>query len=63
MLVIGYPRSPGTQIVGPWAIDSINSHRDLRTGTQYVDNWASRDRETEREREREIYIYMYIYIY
>ena len=37
------PRSPGTHIVGPWVIDSINSYRDLRTGTQYVGNWASRD--------------------
>ena len=37
-----YPRSPGTHIVGPWAIDSINSYRDLRTGTQYIGNWASR---------------------
>ena len=36
-------RSPGTHIVGPWVIDSINSYRDLRTGTQYMGNWASRD--------------------
>ena len=38
-----YPRSPGTHIVGPWVIDSINLYRDLRTGTQYMGNWASRD--------------------
>ena len=36
------PRSPGTHIVGPWVIDSINSYRDLRTRTQYIGNWASR---------------------
>ena len=36
------PRSPGTHIVGPWVIDSLNSYRDLRTGTQYIGNWASR---------------------
>ena len=36
------PRSPGTHIVGPWVIDSINLYRDLRTGTQYIGNWASR---------------------
>ena len=29
-------------IVGPWVIDSINVYRDLRTGTQYIGNWASR---------------------
>ena len=29
-------------IVGPWVIDSINLYRDLRTGTQYIGNWASR---------------------
>ena len=29
-------------IVGPWVRDSINLCRDLRTGTQYVGNWASR---------------------
>ena len=37
-----YPTSPGTHIVGPWAIDNIKLYRDLRTGTQYVGNWASR---------------------
>ena len=36
------PRSPGTHIVGPRVIDSINLYMDLRTGTQYVGNWASR---------------------
>ena len=36
------PRSPGTHIVGPWVIDSINLYKDLRTGTQYMGNWASR---------------------
>ena len=36
------PRSPGTHIVGPWVIDSINLYKDLRTGTQYMVNWASR---------------------
>ena len=41
-LVLSIPRSPGTHIVGPWVIDSINSYRDLRTGTQYIGNWASR---------------------
>ena len=38
----GYPNnffgSPGTHIVGPWVIDSINSYGDLRTGTQYIGN-------------------------
>ena len=38
-----YPRSPGTHRVGPWVIDSINLYRDLRTGTQYIGNWATRD--------------------
>ena len=38
------PRSPGTHIVGPWVIDSINLCRDLRTGTRYIGNWASRER-------------------
>ena len=28
--------------VGPWVIDSINLNGDLRTGTQYIGNWASR---------------------
>ena len=37
-----FPRSPGTHIVGPWVIESIHLHKDLRTGTQYVGNWASR---------------------
>ena len=37
-----YPRSPGTHIVGPWVTDSINLYRVLRTGTQYLGNWASR---------------------
>ena len=36
------PRSPGTHMVGPWVIDSINLYRDLRTGTQYIGNWACR---------------------
>ena len=44
-----YPRSPGTHIVGPWVTDSIRLYRDLRTGTQYIGNWASR-----------IYIYIYM---
>ena len=35
------PRSPGTHLVGPWATDSIDSYRDLRTGTQNMGNWAS----------------------
>ena len=38
------PRSPGTHIVGPWVTDSIKSYRVLRTGTQYIGNWASRVR-------------------
>ena len=38
------PRSPGTHIVGPWVIDSINFYRDLRTGAQYIGIWASRVR-------------------
>ena len=37
------PRSPGTHTVGPWVVDSTNLYRDLRTGTQYIGNWASRD--------------------
>ena len=41
---LAYPGSPGTHIVGPWVIDSISSYRDLRTGTQYIGNWASRVR-------------------
>ena len=41
--VIMVPRSPGTHIVGPWVIDSISSYRDLRTGTQYIGIWASRE--------------------
>ena len=36
-----YPRSPGTHTVGPWVTDSIQIYRDLRTGTQYIGNWAS----------------------
>ena len=36
------PRSPGTHIVGPWVTDNIKLHVDLRPGTQYVGNWASR---------------------
>ena len=37
------PRSPGTHVVGPWVIDTINLYRDLRAGTLYViSNWASR---------------------
>ena len=36
------PRSPGTHVVGPWVIDSIDLYRDLRTGTRYTGNWASR---------------------
>ena len=38
----GSLRSPGTRIVGPWVIDSINSYRDLGIGTHYIGNWASR---------------------
>ena len=37
-------RSPGTHTVGPWVTDNIELYRDLRTGTQYTGNWASRDR-------------------
>ena len=40
---LNLPRSPGTHVVGPWVIDSLISYRDLRTGTQYIGNWASRD--------------------
>ena len=47
-----YLRSQGTFIVGPWVIDRINSYRDLRTGTQYIGNRASR-----------VHIYIYIYTY
>ena len=36
------PRSPGTHIVGPWVTDNIYLYRDVRTGTQYIGNWASR---------------------
>ena len=36
-------RSPGTHIVGPWVLDGIKLYRDLRTGTQYIGNWASRE--------------------
>ena len=39
-----YPTSPGTHVVGPWVIDTKNLYRDLRTGTQYIGNWASKDR-------------------
>ena len=39
-----YPRSPGTHIVGPWVTDTIYLYRDFWTGTQYIGNWASRDR-------------------
>ena len=35
------PGSPGTHVVGPWVPDSIKLYRDLRTGTQYIGNWAS----------------------
>ena len=42
MLPGSFPRSPGTHIVGSWAIDSISLCRDPRTGTQYRGNWASR---------------------
>ena len=35
--------SPGTHIVGPWVTDSIKLYRDLRTGTQYIGDWASKD--------------------
>ena len=38
---VTYPGSPGTHIVGPWLIDSMNLYRDLRSGTQYIGNWAS----------------------
>ena len=37
------PRSPGTHIVGSWAIACINSYKDPRTGTLYTGNWASRE--------------------
>ena len=37
-----FPRSPGTHIVGPWVINTINVYRDLGAGTQYIGNWASR---------------------
>ena len=37
------PTSPGTHIVGPWVTDSIQVYKVLRTGAQYVGNWASRD--------------------
>ena len=36
------PRSPGTHIVGPWVTDSFKFSRVLRTGTQYIGNWAFR---------------------
>ena len=36
------PRSPGTHTVGSRGIGSITLHRDPRTGTQYIGNWASR---------------------
>ena len=36
------PTTPGTHIVGPWVIDSINLCRDLRTETQYIGIWATR---------------------
>ena len=29
-------------IVGPWVTDSMKLYRGLRTGTQYIGNWASR---------------------
>ena len=41
---LSYPRSSGTDIVGPWDIDSTKLYRDLRTGTQNMGIWASRDR-------------------
>ena len=41
--ILQFPRSPGTHIPGPWVIDSISLYRDLRTGTQYIGTWASRD--------------------
>ena len=31
-------------IVGPWVTDNMKLYRDLRTGTQYVGYWASRDK-------------------
>ena len=37
-----FPRSPGTHIAGPWVVESTNLCRDLKTGTQYIGNWASR---------------------
>ena len=40
--ILGFPRSPGTYLVGPWVIDSIGLYRDPRTGTQYIGNWAFR---------------------
>ena len=27
-------------IVEPWVTETINFYRDLRTGTQYIGNWA-----------------------
>ena len=30
-------------MVGPWVIDGTNLYRDLRTGTEHIGNWASRD--------------------
>ena len=33
-------------MIGPWVIDSIHFYRDLRTGTQYIGNWASRESKT-----------------
>ena len=36
------PRSPGTHVLGSWVTDSIKLCRVLRTGTQYIGNWASR---------------------
>ena len=29
-------------MVGPWVADSIRLYRVLRTGIQYIGNWASR---------------------
>ena len=36
------PRRPGTHMVGLWVTDSIKLYRVLRTGIQYIGNWASR---------------------
>ena len=37
------PRYPYSRSLGPWVTDSMILYRVLRTGTQYIGNWASRD--------------------